>query len=54
MGERENIRILMNGDKAKEIISWLLEDMLFDFHLGGWSISFWKTWPFIVILRKGE
>jgi hypothetical protein len=52
--EKEQIRLLMNGDQAKSIVDWLLEDQLFEFPFLFWTISIWKCWFPIVITPRGR
>lgn len=57
MDEKNNIRLIMNGDKAKSILGWLLKGMIFEIRNikifnKKYSIAFWKTWPFITVIKK--
>ena len=50
--ESENIRLLLNGNKAKEIKAWLLKDMLFELRFHRWKIGLWKSWPFVTAINN--
>ena len=48
--DNDEIKLLMNSDRAKNIWQWLLKDLITDFYIRpiNVTVSVWKSKPFVV------
>ena len=51
MLDRDKIRLLLNGDKARRVVGWLTEDIVYEFRFFAWHVVIWSV-PWYVSIGK--